>query len=71
MLNNKVVLVTDAGSGMGWLGDAGEVAGRVAWVASPRSSFVTGSCEAVDGGALARWSRRRPPLKSAIRPCFP
>lgn len=54
MLNNQVVAVRGAGSGMGWPGEADEVAEPVAWRVSSRSSFVTGSNDPVDGSDLAR-----------------
>ncbi|HMN82128.1 MAG TPA: SDR family oxidoreductase [Burkholderiaceae bacterium] len=38
----------------GRLGTPEEVAELALWLASPRASFVTGSCYAVDGGYLAR-----------------
>jgi NAD(P)-dependent dehydrogenase (short-subunit alcohol dehydrogenase family) len=39
---------------IGRLGEAEEVAELVAWLASDRASFVTGSYHPVDGGYLAR-----------------
>lgn len=39
---------------MGRLGEAAEVAELVYWLSSPKSSFVTGSYYAVDGGYLAQ-----------------
>jgi len=39
---------------MGRLGKPAEVAELVVWLASPRSSFVTGAYYPVDGGYLAR-----------------
>jgi NAD(P)-dependent dehydrogenase (short-subunit alcohol dehydrogenase family) len=39
---------------MGRLGTADEVAELVVWLASEKSSFVTGSYYAVDGGYLAQ-----------------
>lgn|SRR3989344_1589173 len=39
---------------MGRLGKASEVAELVLWLSSPKSSFVTGSFYAVDGGYLAQ-----------------
>lgn len=40
MLNNNVVLVRGAGSGMGRPREADRVAKPVTWLASSRSSFV-------------------------------
>jgi NAD(P)-dependent dehydrogenase (short-subunit alcohol dehydrogenase family) len=39
---------------MGRLGHPEEIADAVVWLASPRSSFVTGQALAVDGGFVAR-----------------
>lgn len=39
---------------MGRLGESEEVAELILWLASPKSSFVTGSYYAVDGGYLAQ-----------------
>ncbi len=39
---------------IGRLGEANEVAEMVLWLSSPKSSFVTGSYYAVDGGYLAQ-----------------
>lgn len=35
---------------LGWIGEASEAAEAVAWLASPKASFVTGQIVAVDGG---------------------
>jgi 2-deoxy-D-gluconate 3-dehydrogenase len=39
---------------MGRMGDASEVAALACFLASPASSFVTGSCYTIDGGELAK-----------------
>lgn len=39
---------------LGRLGRAEEVAERVAWRSSDKATFVTGACDPVDGGYLAR-----------------
>lgn len=39
---------------MGRLGEASEIAEMILWLSSPKSSFVTGSYFAVDGGYLAQ-----------------
>lgn len=39
---------------LGRLGESGEAAELVAWLASDRASFITGSYYAADGGSLAR-----------------
>jgi len=49
-----VVAMLVAAHPIGRLGEAEEVAELVAWLASDRASFVTGSYHPVDGGYLAR-----------------
>jgi 3-oxoacyl-[acyl-carrier protein] reductase len=41
-----------AGTSLGRLGTAGEVAEAVAFLASPRASYITGHCLVIDGGIV-------------------
>ncbi len=40
---------------LGRIGDPSEAAAAILWLCSPASSYVTGTCVAVDGGVLGRW----------------
>jgi NAD(P)-dependent dehydrogenase (short-subunit alcohol dehydrogenase family) len=55
---------------LGRIGQAAEVAAVIAFLLGPDSSFVTGACIAVDGGASARCFAYPPPpeLRSAGEP---
>jgi NAD(P)-dependent dehydrogenase (short-subunit alcohol dehydrogenase family) len=54
MDGKKSSILTLAGYSIGRLGTSEEVAELILWLASPKSSFVTGSYYPVDGGYLAQ-----------------
>lgn len=49
-LKGKVAIVTGAGSGIGRLGEPGDIAYAALYLASDEASFVTGTALVVDGG---------------------
>ncbi len=56
-MKDKVVLVTGASSGIGRVGEPGEVAELIYFLAAEKASWITGATYEIDGGRAQTCAR--------------